>query len=75
MDFKRYFRDYPNQDGFFGPYGGMELPADLERAAPSASHQNSSVNCAVSAKSFRGVPLRFTIATAFLKNSVTATSI
>ena len=32
MDFKRYFRDYPTADGFFGPYGGMELPADLEKA-------------------------------------------
>ncbi|MCI5779406.1 MAG: tryptophan synthase subunit beta [Lentisphaeria bacterium] len=32
MDYKRYFRDYPDQNGFFGPYGGMELPPELEQA-------------------------------------------
>ncbi len=32
MDFKRYFRDYPSADGFFGPYGGIELPTDLANA-------------------------------------------
>ncbi len=32
MDFSRYFRDYPSPDGFFGPYGGAELPPELEAA-------------------------------------------
>ena len=32
MDYKRYLRDYPDQNGFFGPYGGIELPPELERA-------------------------------------------
>ena len=32
MNFDRYFRDYPDQNGFFGPYGGMELPPELENA-------------------------------------------
>ncbi|MBE6377787.1 MAG: tryptophan synthase subunit beta [Lentisphaerae bacterium] len=32
MDFKRYFRDYPTADGFFGPYGGIEISDELAKA-------------------------------------------
>jgi len=32
MDYSRYFRDYPDRDGFFGPYGGAELPDNLKAA-------------------------------------------
>ncbi len=32
MDFSRYFREYPTEDGFFGPYGGAELPPQLVKA-------------------------------------------
>ena len=32
MDYNRYFRDYPSRDGFFGPYGGAELPEELKAA-------------------------------------------
>ena len=32
MDFKRYFRDYPDQNGFFGPYGGIEISDELAKA-------------------------------------------
>ncbi len=32
MDFRRYFRDYPDEKGFYGPYGGAELPPELQEA-------------------------------------------
>ena len=28
-DFDRYLKDYPNKEGFFGPYGGQYLPEEL----------------------------------------------
>ena len=28
-DFDRYLKDYPNKEGFFGPYGGQYLPDEL----------------------------------------------
>ncbi|MDL2317471.1 tryptophan synthase subunit beta [Eubacteriales bacterium OttesenSCG-928-A19] len=32
MDYRTYFRNYPNQEGFFGEYGGMYVPEALEVA-------------------------------------------
>ena len=32
MDFKRYFRDYPDENGFYGKFGGAVLPPELEAA-------------------------------------------
>ena len=32
MDFSHYFREYPDRDGFFGPYGGAELAPELIEA-------------------------------------------
>ena len=32
MDFSHYFREYPDRNGFFGPYGGAELPPELQEA-------------------------------------------
>ncbi len=29
MDFRTYLKDYPNQDGYFGKYGGAYLPEEL----------------------------------------------
>ena len=29
MDFTRYFKNYPNADGYFGEYGGAYLPPEL----------------------------------------------
>ena len=32
MDFRTYFRNYPNEEGYFGPYGGMVVPEELQAA-------------------------------------------
>ncbi|MCQ2379808.1 MAG: tryptophan synthase subunit beta [Victivallaceae bacterium] len=32
MDFSHYFRDYPNDEGYFGTYGGIELSPELTKA-------------------------------------------
>jgi len=32
MNFKTYLKDYPNQEGYFGEYGGAYLPPELEPA-------------------------------------------
>ena len=31
MDFSRYFRDYPDQNGRFGEFGGRHVPPELEK--------------------------------------------
>ena len=31
MDFSRYFRDYPDQNGHFGEFGGRHVPPELEK--------------------------------------------
>ncbi len=32
MDFRTYFRHYPDENGFFGPYGGCYVPEELQNA-------------------------------------------
>ena len=32
MDFSHYFHEYPDRNGFFGPYGGAELAPELIEA-------------------------------------------
>ena len=32
VNFDTYFRDYPNKEGFFGPYGGCYIPDNLKAA-------------------------------------------
>ena len=32
MDFSTYFRDYPTPDGYYGEFGGMFLPPELQTA-------------------------------------------
>ena len=32
VDFDTYFKDYPDQNGFFGKYGGSFIPEDLQKA-------------------------------------------
>jgi tryptophan synthase beta chain len=32
MDYSTYFKQHPNRDGFFGEYGGMFVPPELEPA-------------------------------------------
>ena len=32
MDFKRYLKDYPDQNGRFGEYGGQYIPETLMNA-------------------------------------------
>ena len=31
IDYSRYFRDYPDKDGYFGEYGGRHVPPELEK--------------------------------------------
>ena len=32
VDFDTYFRNYPDKKGYFGPYGGSYIPAELQKA-------------------------------------------
>ena len=32
VDFDRYFKDYPNEDGYFGKYGGVYITEELKNA-------------------------------------------
>ncbi len=32
IDFDTYFKNYPNKDGYFGPYGGVYVNDDLKKA-------------------------------------------
>ena len=32
VEFDTYFRNYPDQNGFFGKYGGSYIPAELQKA-------------------------------------------
>ena len=32
VDFDRYFKDYPNEDGYFGKYGGVHITEELKNA-------------------------------------------
>ena len=43
MNFNRYLRDYPDENGFFGPYGGMELPLELEQACKETARAYRSI--------------------------------
>ncbi|MDO5553917.1 MAG: tryptophan synthase subunit beta [Planctomycetia bacterium] len=38
MDYRTYFHDYPNEEGRFGPYGGMYLPPELVPAFEEIAH-------------------------------------
>ena len=31
INFDTYFRNYPNQEGYFGPYGGIYIPEELKK--------------------------------------------
>ena len=72
MDFRTYFRHYPDENGFFGPYGGCYVPEELQNALkrlhrlikPSPTPRNSLTNCAAFAASSRGAPRPSTTASA-----------
>ncbi|MDR0328001.1 MAG: tryptophan synthase subunit beta [Planctomycetaceae bacterium] len=38
MDYRTYFRNYPNRDGEYGPYGGAYLPPELVPAFKEITH-------------------------------------
>ena len=38
MDYRTYFRDYPDKDGRFGPYGGCYVPPELVPAFEEISY-------------------------------------
>ena len=31
IDFSTYFKNYPNEEGYFGPYGGVYIPDELKK--------------------------------------------
>ena len=32
VDFETYFRNYPDENGYFGPYGGAYISEELKEA-------------------------------------------
>ena len=32
VDFDTYFKSYPDENGFFGKYGGSYIPPELQKA-------------------------------------------
>ena len=43
MDFKRYFKDYPDRNGRFGEFGGAYLPPELQEAFNEITHAYNSI--------------------------------
>ena len=66
MDYRTYLRNYPDQEGRFGPYGGAYLSDELNPAFEkfqrltrrSATHPSLSMNSGESAENFREDPHR-----------------